>query len=407
MLAAGSCTNGGASASGSDLDAIPRLAMEEDARIGSMDDPDYGFTGIAGVDVDRDGNVYVFESTDMQIRVYSPEGRLIRRLGGRGEGPGEFQMWPRFGVLGDTVWAVETSSRRVSLFLRDGTVLSTAPIHSVSVPLQTNIGIVMPVAMRSDGLFTSDLAVYTYSRDMKLDVGENDTVQIPRILFDATGAVVDTVGWMPHPPRHSTMGERLEMGSNRYYVPPAPSDDPLLIALPDGMIRIERPAAASADPATLTITRFDLAGDTVYRREWRYLPRPFDDAALDTVAWRAARTPGGGIPIINGVPTPPPVPDDSMEVFREIRGRLDFPAFQSPVPREREGRDGTLWLMREEEGGPVQRWTILDTATGDMVGDMELPRTLQPVRMSADGFWAIERDEMDVPWLAHYRLRVE
>jgi hypothetical protein len=38
-----------------------------------------------------DGNIYVFDWGDFTIKVYSPEGRYLRRMGGRGQGPGEVQ----------------------------------------------------------------------------------------------------------------------------------------------------------------------------------------------------------------------------------------------------------------------------------------------------------------------------
>ncbi len=38
-----------------------------------------------------DGNIYVYDSSDAFIKVYSPEGKFIRKIGGKGEGPGEIK----------------------------------------------------------------------------------------------------------------------------------------------------------------------------------------------------------------------------------------------------------------------------------------------------------------------------
>jgi hypothetical protein len=38
-----------------------------------------------------DGNIYVFDGMDAYIKVYSPDGSYLRRLGGKGQGPGEIQ----------------------------------------------------------------------------------------------------------------------------------------------------------------------------------------------------------------------------------------------------------------------------------------------------------------------------
>jgi len=37
------------------------------------------------------GNIYVYDSMDAFIKVYSPEGKFLRKMGGEGQGPGEIQ----------------------------------------------------------------------------------------------------------------------------------------------------------------------------------------------------------------------------------------------------------------------------------------------------------------------------
>ncbi|MCP5102722.1 MAG: hypothetical protein GY950_05065, partial [bacterium] len=36
-----------------------------------------------------DGNIYVYDQHDFYIKVYSPTGEFLRKMGGRGEGPGD------------------------------------------------------------------------------------------------------------------------------------------------------------------------------------------------------------------------------------------------------------------------------------------------------------------------------
>lgn len=38
-----------------------------------------------------DGNIYAYDRSDAFIKVYSPEGKYLRRMGGKGQGPGEIQ----------------------------------------------------------------------------------------------------------------------------------------------------------------------------------------------------------------------------------------------------------------------------------------------------------------------------
>jgi hypothetical protein len=89
---------GDASHGAYDIEGLPRLALVEELRIGSLKDPDHGFSAVGGVDVDDEGRFYVFERQDLQIRVYSRDGVLLNRVGGRGDGPGEFRNPATFGV---------------------------------------------------------------------------------------------------------------------------------------------------------------------------------------------------------------------------------------------------------------------------------------------------------------------
>lgn len=50
-----------------------------------------------------DGNIYVYDAVDAFFKVYSPEGKFIRKFGGEGQGPGEIQRagGVRFGFMPD------------------------------------------------------------------------------------------------------------------------------------------------------------------------------------------------------------------------------------------------------------------------------------------------------------------
>lgn len=50
-----------------------------------------------------DGNIYVYDRSDAFIKVYSPKGKYLRRIGGKGQGPGEIQRadGANFGFMPD------------------------------------------------------------------------------------------------------------------------------------------------------------------------------------------------------------------------------------------------------------------------------------------------------------------
>jgi len=388
-----------------DLDSLPVLSVTEELRLGDVDDPDLGFSRVGHVDVDRDGNLYVLELLDRGIRVFDRDGIRLRTIGGPGEGPGEFGRSPSFGVMGDTVWALDMSLRRITLFDREGQVLSTGRMEGVPVALQNprQEGVVWPRGMRPDGMFTGDMTMFRSRRDADATgVGPRDTVQVPRVLFDPSGEVVDTIAWDRYPPPEHPEPEWVERGPTRYYVPPWPGDKPLELNEPSGRWVVERARAEQGEAPFIRILRLSEPGDTIYSRVFTYTPKPYSAEVLDSIAWRSARIPGGSYSTVTGPrPTPPGV--DINDVHGAIRAAMNFPEFQTGVERPLAGKDGTLWLLREDSGGPLRRWLIVKP-DGSLRGHLDIPRRWQVRWVSAERFVVSENDEFDVPWVVRLRI---
>jgi hypothetical protein len=66
--------------------------MEEELSIGEPEGrEDYMFSLIVSIDVDDEGNIYVLDIKERHIKVFNSDGRLMRIIGRKGQGPGEFQ----------------------------------------------------------------------------------------------------------------------------------------------------------------------------------------------------------------------------------------------------------------------------------------------------------------------------
>lgn len=412
VLACSACERA-TTGSAAHVDRLPTLGVETNARLGDREDPDVGFSRPAFVDVDRDGNVYVLEALVPEIRVYGPDGRLLRRIGRRGAGPGEFEGAPMFGVLGDTVWTVEPGGDcRLTLFDRRGTVLATGRTEGVRVPLPSGFGYVLPWAMRPDGLFTSAFSRVSYtSTSPPSGVEPTDSIPWPLVLFDASGAVTDTIGWVDRPPprmwrppeEDDTEYRTVEVGGQRVQVPQPPSTLPRWGALPDGYVSVDTPLPTDGSEGTFTISRIGLHGDTVYSRTLHYDPVPYAAADLDSIAIRAGRgEPGGGVGYVPGRPPPP----DWRARANVLRSEMDFPEYRLPVEYPWFARDGSVWLRLTGGDETTARWVLLDP-DGRPRGRLELPSDVRILWSRGDTFWAMDPDELDVPWLVRYTLRGE
>ncbi len=372
------------------LDGLPVLTVTEDLRIGSVEDPDYGFSRIRGVEVDRDGRLFVGESLVGEIRVFDSDGTLLRRIGRKGEGPGEFQQLFQWGVVGDTVWVTDFFLRRITLFERAGTLLSTGIWEGVTVPHGTSgsASSVGPYSMRVDGLFRGEI---TEVAQRMGGAPSEDSLRVPEVLFDASGVVVDTVGWDVFPPPAESRATRVSVGSRNYPVPRPPTGTVPRLGFPAGEWIVDRHPAQADSLSNLKITRLGLMGDTIVSREYRYQPRRYPDVILDSIAMRyvSARPSARGT--------------DPDRVRQAIRDAMDFPDFQPPVLEGVAGSDGTLWLRREDLGGRLSRWLVIGP-DGTPRGHVEIPRHSTVSWVGEGVFVVVEKDEFDVPWVVRFRI---
>lgn len=83
---------------------------------------------------DSVGNVYVFDEGQMNIKVFSEEGRPLRIIGNRGRGPGEFISNSGFFVYRDSLYAFDQKLQRLIVFSTEGMPETTYPLK-VAAPL--------------------------------------------------------------------------------------------------------------------------------------------------------------------------------------------------------------------------------------------------------------------------------
>jgi hypothetical protein len=187
------------------------------------------------------------------------------------------------------------------------------------------------------------------------------------------------------------------VGGGRLIVPRPPTLLPYWAELHDGRLVLTQPRATDASDAVFTLTRFGLAGDTVFHRELHYRPVPFSDAELDSVAADAARG-----PVAVG-PTGPLFSENADVVARALRDAMDFPPFRQPIVYADFGEDQSVWLFRDDFASDVDRWIVLDS-DGLPRGEVELPANTRVHWIEGDLIWAVVPGEFDVPWLVRYRI---
>ena len=90
----------------------PRLLVTADLRIDGMQ---ADLVPIGGVAVMADGTIAILQPQDYIIRFFSAGGEPLGAIGGRGEGPGEFQDMIQLAWLADTLVVYDQELRRFTL----------------------------------------------------------------------------------------------------------------------------------------------------------------------------------------------------------------------------------------------------------------------------------------------------
>ncbi len=108
-------------------DLFKPLKFVEDLSIGIEEgDENYMFSNPKDIDSDSKGNIYVLDSRECTVKKYDSQGKHIKNIGRKGQGPGEFEM-PYFFELSqqDKIYVGDTLARKIDIFKANGGYLKT------------------------------------------------------------------------------------------------------------------------------------------------------------------------------------------------------------------------------------------------------------------------------------------
>lgn len=83
-----------------------------------------------GIDVDPSGHLWVADSRGRSVLAFDPAGRLLRRVGREGKGPGELQAPTGIAVTDTLIRVVDSGNMRVQEYRPDGTHVADHVIES-------------------------------------------------------------------------------------------------------------------------------------------------------------------------------------------------------------------------------------------------------------------------------------
>ena len=118
------------------------LAAEPEVAIGELDGPpEYQLYQVRAATRLSDGTLALFDGGSAEVRYYDAQGRFVRKAGGKGGGPGEYQYvsWMKR-LPGDSLMLNDTQAQRITVLAPDGSVARSINMAAAAPPPPTPAG---------------------------------------------------------------------------------------------------------------------------------------------------------------------------------------------------------------------------------------------------------------------------
>ncbi len=362
-------------------DVIVNAVTEEVFTVGSAMATDWqAFGNVRSLHFDAQANLHIFDSDADHILVIGQDGSLIRTVGGRGEGPGEFGNVVAAIVARDGSYTV-MGFTTIDLLESGGEFVRRITLD----PMTT--GVVMANMALPDGRLVVNQIVRFGSVEEEQEEGR------PIYIFplDGTESELLYTAWeLPEeeeeePSVESTSGGMLYRSAAGRAFEPRLQYDPLT----DGRL-------ALIDSIGYRVKLIGLDGSVTGTIERPIAPLPVDDAIIEADRERYREREASEVITSGGV---------NVQVEREgVEGRT----YADEVPvlyGLKVDWEDRIWVERRgptgDDDGPID----IVTPTGDYIGTLAPDGLRTPSAFGPGGLLAyIETDELDVPTVRVLRL---
>ncbi len=349
-------------------------STREVVRIGSLDDPVYSLTRVGQLVALPDGGVLSTHGSEGLIRRFDTDGQLVYAVGGMGEGPGEFQGLGATTVLGDAIAAADFRTGLVSLFdLASGDHIESFRVDLSGTDFDGR-------SLSVSAALAPDTFVAWPSTPSRL-VASGEITTIDFLLIDRDGRPLDT---LPSIQRgNGQWAISFPGGGGAYTAQPFGDETLWQIHRGGEMTLIDREVVDSEAPVVV-VSRLTADGDTLWSTNLRYDPQPIFDAEVDSI-------------IDAATPENPPGNRTRSDYAEGWRASLYRPAHRPGAERVVVGEGGRVWVG----GAPraeTTRWWVL-SPEGELLHTVEVPSSLTVMAAAGDRVWAVEYDELRVPYV--------
>jgi hypothetical protein len=359
---------------------VLRLSRQPIVDIGADEgDPDYELFRIVGAVRLDDGRIVVASDGSKELLFYDPNGVFIKKLGGAGGGPGEFQYINGFWSYGGSMFVVpDYRLRRTTVLDTSGTIVRMPRFEPTDYG-----GPAYPVGLFSDGSF-----LMQGGRD-PTDDGDVPQVgvvwdSLPYYRYDRDGGLVNLLGTF----RERERQHYRETDGEMYVSSPFFGKAEFRVAAGEKLY------VAASDRYEVRVYSWDGKLETIMRRAVE--PTTVTAETLDRLkeAWLAEAG------------------DDNAR--RRLRTRFRQYSVPETLPVFGTRRVWVPFLLVSDSGeawvreyvlpdDTTNQWVTFDAA-GRLFGTVQFPARFRPLHIGHDFVLGRWQDELDVEHVQMYRL---
>ena len=337
---------------------------------------------VTGVYVSRDGFVALAQAQDATVKLFDRNGKLVSRLGRRGEGPGEFSALGRGGWIGDSLWISDPRLARISFF---DTKKFLGSLNTKRTSLDAGLRQkIPPFMMAFPAALSADHAYIALMTSPQGPLASRYSEPVYGYL-DSNGVVKNIILAMPPSPDGFDVRKR---GVGAVYMSQPFKRKAMEGVAPDGSrVALVQAIIDGKDKGTFSALMVSHRGDTIYNRSHRFrttpLPRSVGDSAMKADLREISRRPFA-----------------AGELAAEYRRRVAIPDVYPPFTHILVGLDNSLWIgLRETQQGTP--YLVLDQK-GNQVGVVTFPRRTRVGAARIDTAWVTEMDDDDIESVVRY-----
>ena len=363
--------------------------LVEEVRIGALEgSEELTFGQVSLVAPGRGGGVDVFDNQAIALRRFDSAGKFVKQIGGRGQGPGEYEMLLGVRTLSDgRMITYDGRNSRITTYSPDGQPIDTWPLQ-------------LPMRFFSDNAFSVDRTEHVYVQTARPRTAGGGPGGSILLRVAPGGAVVDTLDiprWPADPARRGVClapGGRWVLHPSGQFVAGSSDTYSFDLRQADGkVLRIQRAAEPVAfEPGERSELEDDIANSGP----------PIESMSISS----------GKAPVIEHGPRqtiPPSKPffrtlvagaDGRIWVQRHTRAVKIDPAKETVRPACSVDRKGDPPALAWRE--PIV-WDVFEE-NGSYLGAVAVPPRTTLRAMNGDTIWAVQRGDSDEEYVVRFRL---